>query len=280
MNSKLPALLHRTAGEVAHSCRIKRYPDGQIEIMAAERPIFKPRDWEPCDGSEDRRRNTGSGLDLERSRHRAITRIRDYALCSDFEWFVTLTLDGQQIDRYDYETVIKKLGNYCSNRVQRQGLRYVLVTELHKDGALHFHGFMAGLPDAEFHPSGTYTGGIAAGKPRRPRDAGELARWTESGAHEVFNLTSWKYGFTTAVRLESDYKAAISYITKYIRKAENKVGGRWYLSGGDLKLPEITYWDIPISTVQAMDGAFSFAAPGNGFSVWRGRADEAGPLLQ
>ena len=31
--------------------------------------------------------------------------------------------------------------NWLSDRVKRKGLKYVLVPEMHKDGAWHFHGF-------------------------------------------------------------------------------------------------------------------------------------------
>ena len=280
MENKIEGI-HISESEIAKTCRVKVYPDCTCEVMASEKPIFRASGWEDEKPmvSNKTDRSSPSAEALERSRRRAIARIRDYALCSDFEWFVTLTLSPDQIDRHDYDAAVKKLGIYCSNRVQRHGLRYVIVTEKHKDGALHFHGFMAGLPLSEFAPSGTYTGGIAGEKPKRPRSAAELAAWTEGGAHEVYNLTSWRLGFTTAVLLERDYRRAITYVSKYIRKAPEKVGGRWYLSGGALKLPVVYTLDVPITTVQTMPDAYTFDVPGCGYSIWRGKTEQAAALL-
>lgn len=272
--------LGRPENEIGKTCRIKLYPDGSCEVMAAEKPVFHPDGWENQKKRlSDKWDSDTSPEGLERSRRRAISKIKDYALCSDFEWFVTLTLNKEKIDRYSYDDAVKKLGIYCSNRVQRHGLRYVIVTEKHQDGALHFHGFFGGLPFGDFIPSGTYTGGPVRGKPKRPRTASELARWIEGGAHEVYNLKSWKLGFTTAVLLDRDYRAAITYVSKYIRKTPQKVGGRWYLSGGALKLPEVQLMDIPITAVQTMPDAYTFEAPGCGYSIWRGPAEVAAELL-
>ena len=154
-----------------------------------------------------------------------------------------------------------------------------MVAEPHKDGALHFHGFFGGLPDSDFIPSGTYTGGPIKGKPRRPRSAGDLARWIEAGAHEVYNLSSWKYGFTTAIRLEKNHDAAITYICKYIRKAPYKTGGRWYLSGGDLQLPAVRYEDLTVGEVSNLPDSYTFCVPGNTFAMWRGGAVALAGLL-
>ena len=265
-------LLHQREADISASCRIKIYPDGGLEVMASERPVFRPvSGWE----SEEKRvlfSAEGTPEDLERSRRRAVARITDYARCTPFEWFVTLTLDGAKINRYDYAEVVKKLGVYCSNRVQRQGLRYLLVAEPHQDGALHFHGFFGGLPERDFIPSGTYVGGPIKKKPRRPRSAAEAARWVECGAHEVYNLRSWRYGFTTAVRLDENYDAAITYVCKYIRKAPEKTGGRWYLSGGDLKLPTVEYQNLTLNEVSNFPDSYLFSVPGNAFAVWRGGA--------
>ena len=78
---------------------------------------------------------------MQRAARRARAALRDLALCNDFDCFVTLTLDGAQVNRYDPKQVIQKLNRWADNKVRRDGLRYVLVPELHKDGAIHFHGF-------------------------------------------------------------------------------------------------------------------------------------------
>ncbi len=273
-------MLHRCEGEISHTCRVKVYPDGRCEVLAAEKPMFRADHWEmEChhgaySGGSRKRHVSGDSEDIERSRRRAVARIRDYALCSDFGWFVTLTLSAAEIDRYDYDIVIKRLSTYCGNAVQRKGLRYILCTELHKDGALHFHGFFGGMADDYYIPSGTYTGGAIKGKPRRPASSQQLDQWIASGAKEVHNVRNWTLGYSTAVRLGSNYDAAITYVSKYIRKSDTRVGGRWYLSGGDLKLPEVRYLDMSYSDVIALPDSYGFAVPGCGYALWRGDVDD------
>ena len=61
------------------------------------------------------------------------------------------------------------------------------------------------------------------------------------GAQVVYNLPSWSLGFSTAIRLYGDYRAAVGYVLKYITKAPDKIGGRWYYSGGALERPDASY---------------------------------------
>lgn len=60
----------------------------------------------------------------------------------------------------------------------------------------------------------------------------------------MYNLPGWTLGFTTAIELYGERRKAVGYVCKYITKAEEKVGGRWYYSGGALKRPEVTYTDV------------------------------------
>lgn len=78
----------------------------------------------------------------ERAVRRAKTCVTDYVMTNvDLTNFVTYTLDSKKIDRYDEKEIYKKMRNWLSNRVKRKGLKYILVPELHKDKAWHFHGF-------------------------------------------------------------------------------------------------------------------------------------------
>lgn len=183
---------------------------------------------------------------LARSRRRALTAVRDYALSNDFQYFVTLTLDPARIDRYDYQAIVKAMRVWCDNQVRRKGLYYVLVPELHKDGAIHFHGFFpAGVAVED---SGTIIP-PEGDKPRRPRSGKQRETWLASGGHLVYNLPDWKYGWSTAIELYGSYAAAVAYVCKYISKAPGKIGGRWYFSGGYLNKPDLQYTDATIDDV-------------------------------
>lgn len=260
------------------NARIRVYPDGSGSVCATVGNIrrgkkgAKPRSpWRNAvempvpretEQSAAERRDPGrsggerhKAANTERARRRARAAVKELALCNQFEWFVTLTLDKEKIDRYDPAVVIRRASQWLSNAVRRRGLRYVLIPEHHKDGAIHFHGFMSGDLGAEW--SG-----------RR-----------DKGGHEIYNLTAWTFGFSTAIRpyagkkvfdtpqYGTEYRAAVAYCTKYISKQAEKIGGRWYYSGGDLKRPEVRYCDVEPSLLQDM-GAYEFHPRGAGRAFW------------
>lgn len=267
MGHILDNLLLQGADAISHNARIKSYPDGSIDMLLCDRAVFRAPGWEsrherdpprskaarqerplPDDWMDNTPYLTGDPIgyaeeqrNRERAQRRARARIREIALCNPFQLFVTLTVDKQRCDRYEISSIWKTMRPWLSNQVQRRGLRYVLVPERHKDGAIHFHGlFNDVLPMSD---SGTLTGG-ALPKPRRPRSAKQREAWLAGGAHEVYNLDSWPLGFTTAIRLYGEYDAAVGYVCKYIGKQGEKPGGRWYYSGGALVEPSVEYVDI------------------------------------
>ena len=170
-----------------------------------------------------------SAESLRRSIYRARRALRDIAACSDFTHFVTLTLDAARIDRYDYDAIIKRVNTWLSNAVARKGLAYVLVPEFHADGAIHFHGLIRG--SLLFVGSGHETA------------AGQI----------IYNLADWKFGFTACIEISGEYDRVCNYIMKYITKDNRKVGGRWYLSGGDISRPTVSYCDADWREIDAKE---------------------------
>jgi hypothetical protein len=85
---------------------------------------------------------------------------------------------------------------------------------------------------------------------------------------EVFNIDSWKLGFSTAMRTQGERKQVAGYIAKYITKSLEKVGGRYYLHGGKLAEPLCSYdvveWDDFVG-----DDTFRFEVPGNEYAIIR-----------
>ena len=199
--------------------------------------------------------------------------MRRLALANEFRWFVTLTLDPQKIDSHDGAAVVKALNAWCSNAVQRKGLRYILVPERHKKGGIHFHGFFSDSLDAV--DSGTIKppGG---GKPRRPRGKAQRDEWLRNGGQVVYNLPGWSLGFTTAMELYGEYPAAVAYVCKYIGKDGEKPAGRWYYSGGDLREPDVTFAELSTDDVLSTYGskAFQFSPPGRLMVIANGIKEE------
>lgn len=258
---------NKTVGhDVTHYAKIYRYPGGVSDIIASTSPDFREAGWEeipaPWDrpvrltdkpprrqvAPERRESSEAKAEDLERSMRRARARVRRLALANSFRWFVTLTLDPKKVDRYDPAEVVRKLNQWASNQVKRKGLRYILVPERHKDGALHFHGFFNDALEA-----------VASGHK------------TKAG-QPIYNLPGWTLGFTAAIELYGAYVGAVAYVCKYIGKQGEKPAGRWYYSGGDLREPLMEYAEISPQELREWfgDKAFTIAVPGRELAIVNG----------
>lgn len=78
--------------------------------------------------------------------------IRELALCNNFEYFVTLTVNKNYCDRYDLdicEDNLKKL--FKKYKRKNPNFLYLFIAEKHKDGAFHFHGLVRGMDADDFY---------------------------------------------------------------------------------------------------------------------------------
>ena len=253
------SVLRVERSEALHFAKVYRYPCGISDIIASSSPDFrepglekvenyaKPARRKP-EGEAEKKAPVANPDDVERSMRRARAKVRRLALANDFRWFVTLTLDRQKVDRYDPAAVVRKLNQWCTNQVKRKGLRYILVPELHKDGALHFHGFFNDALEAA--PSGH----------------------SDKAGHMIYNFPGWSLGFTAGIEVYGDYAGAVAYVCKYIGKQGDKPAGRWYYSGGALREPEYTLVDISAQDLADAYGsrAWSVDVPGRKIVVVNG----------
>ena len=179
----------KTEAEITHNAKVKLYPDGTAKLIVASSPIFRAAGWEP---TATQRSNAGErcGQPDERARTDSVRRSRqkvfDLAALNEWELFVTLTLDKERIDRYDPSAVAGRVKKWLDNGVQRHGWRYLLIPELHRDGAVHMHGL--------------FSGGL------RLVDSGHKT----ARGQTIYNLPQWRYGFTTAMEVYGRGLAAIS----------------------------------------------------------------------
>lgn len=206
--------------------RAKLGPDGQVlEIMWTSRPVFCKEALEAREGYEkdDKVLRLKTGENAARGAQRAKKRLFDLAVCNDFDLFITLTLSRKKIDRYNVEVIIKKLNTWLDNRTRRNGLKYVIVPERHKDGAIHFHG-------------------LINSSAVKMVDSGRVYK---KDGRTIYNLPDWKFGYTTAVRLNGNYERVCYYISKYITKQQDggMIAGRYFYSGGDLERPRYVLFD-------------------------------------
>lgn len=148
--------------------------------------------------------------DPDRSKKVSVNRTKqkifEIARANSWDWFVTLTFDREKIDSSNYDVLIKVVRKWLNHVKERKcwDMKYLMIPELHKDGIhYHFHGLWADCDGLNFVDSGI----VKSGK-------------------KVYNIADFKYGFTTATKVE-DTKRVSSYISKYITKElENHIKGK------------------------------------------------------
>lgn len=148
---------------------------------------------------------------LEQSIARARSRIWEYAMCNDWDWFFTATLDPAKYDRYNLDKFHKDITDWfydLSRYNKRYGkIDFLLIPERHKNGAWHLHGLLSGLHTSVLHR-------FKIGD----RMSSEIARLVRSGRN-IYNWKAYqdKFGFCTLERV-NNRQAVAKYITKYITK--------------------------------------------------------------
>lgn len=74
--------------------------------------------------------------------------IREIALCNNFEYFVTITVNGDNLNRFNLDDVQNQLKKSLK-KIKRKNsdFQYIIITERHVNGAFHFHGLVKGLDE-------------------------------------------------------------------------------------------------------------------------------------
>lgn len=144
---------------------------------------------------------------LKESLVRSRTTIFEIAMCNDFDIFATFTISPEKYDRYHLKEYYRDFAKYINNLNYQRGwsIKYLLVPEMHKDGAWHIHGMLKGLPRSQlrlFH--------LEEKLPKYIRDKLEEGQ-------EVFNWVGYaqRFGFCD-LEYVRDNEAACKYIVKYI----------------------------------------------------------------
>lgn len=187
--------------------RIEHWDDDEIN----------PFDGEKVHDLDEIRRKVERSLSssLSRTKHKIYDLVRGKA----WELFVTFTFSPDVVNRYDFEECSAQVKAWLAmqrRRHERVGfdLFYMVVPELHQDGAYHFHGILGNVS---------------------PELLG-----LESSVGDEYHVTSYTAGFSTATYVK-DQGAVSSYITKYITKdlcAVSK-GKKRYWASRNLSSPSV-----------------------------------------
>lgn len=230
----------KTLDEISYNCKVKILPNDRYKITCFSFGAFRDKGWELCNPqqrnksiiSDNTKDNTENNIRAD-SLKRAKDKIFEIALANKWDYMVTFTLDSEKIDRYDTKAIIKPFGSWLHNQVKRRNLKYIIVPEYHKDGAIHFHGLIGG--DMKIAHSGTYKimGEKRPIKLQTLKKRGFLPN--SEGVKDVYNLADYKLGFSTAVKLDENVEAVAMYMTKYCTKDLGKIFGNFYFSGGKIE---------------------------------------------
>lgn len=91
---------------------------------------------------------------LDNNFSRARNMVLQYALCNQWDYFFTGTIDRAKFDRYDLDTYQSRLSQFIRDKRKKyqSQIQVLLVPEHHKDGAWHIHGLISGLPEDVISP--------------------------------------------------------------------------------------------------------------------------------
>lgn len=194
------------------------YPNGEVQLRHYDSPLvlkesspyeveqperqYKDYERNPFDNKLTRIVDDFDNLEFlnqenaRRSYNRTKSKIFSLARCFEPEKFVTITFNPTMVDRYDFDECSRLVRQWLHNqRRNAPELQYLIIPELHKDGAIHFHGLLANTGNISFKDSG-----------KRTKDN-----------KVIYNMNKWKYGFTTAIDVYNIH-GVTKYIGKYITK--------------------------------------------------------------
>ena len=141
---------------------------------------------------------------------RAQMMIEAYALCNDWDWFGTFTLNPEYRDRSDLDGFRSSFMQFlrdCRKRCNCE-IRALLVPELHKNReGWHMHGLIAGLPVTSLR--------VFEARERLPK---YIRRKIKAG-EPVYDWPDYRRRFGWVdIEPVKNRDAAARYITKYLRK--------------------------------------------------------------
>lgn len=150
--------------------------------------------------------------------------IREYSFNNKWDYFITLTISPKNYDRYkDKEKIVKRILKYFDNYRQTidSSFRYLIVPELHEDGAIHFHGYVI-------------------------MDKKEVLKFQYYDKKHFRAIYSHNYllknfGRAQFVQIKSHTVASANYITKYLIKDSKRIFNRFYYASKGLKRDQVIY---------------------------------------
>lgn len=201
--------------DIKFNTKIKVYGLNNYSITYCNRKIFKPiQKKKSIKRTVTKKKKSKTETKLEnilRSQKRAKERIFDIVYLNKWDYFVTLTFNPNKVDSYNCFEVMSKVKSWFTYQRKKYNMSYILVPELHKKGRIHIHALV----------SSGYLKLIDSG------------RINKHGG-KIYNIDSWRYGWSTAENVYGNPMQLAHYVTKYISKDIVKLFGKYYWSSRDL----------------------------------------------
>lgn len=287
---------------------IKRvYPDGTIKRCVSDRPfnVAGRNEYPAFDGVRsllDRRRKRSPDRIIsqdtsksDKSLERVRKKIFDLVMLNSWDWFVTLTLNEKMIERTNVKAAGTKVRQWINDHLVKKydDVRYIAVYEQHKDiesdgkRAYHFHMLLSGVPAQAFTLSDT----CLINGHKRPMMYETFNRLKKLGHATdadfkcpVYNVSSYKLGFSTAIQVYKNGLGLACYMTKYITKDLHKTElpfgkAAYFRSRGNLiDEPDIYYGIFDLKKVPSY--AFQVSKEYGNYYFWDNIAERTKPQLE
>lgn len=140
---------------------------------------------------------------------RARSMVLQYALCNQWDYFITITVNPDNFDRWSLDEIYKYMSQWFRDYRKKYlyNIRYVIVPEHHKDGAWHFHGLISGIDPRHI------TNFVRGMHPQKLIDAG----------YKNFPLLGHAVGYVSLSPVRNSLGVAF-YVTKYVTKENARSG--------------------------------------------------------
>ena len=180
-------------------------------------------------GIEDDRAKSRKGTvnddKLANNISRARSKVKELVLCNPWDYWCTFTIDKSKYDRYNLKGYVKNLGEFLHGYNRRcdvsDKVKYLLIPEMHKDGAWHMHGFIKGIKDADLY-----------------RNKNGYLSWRQY--EEKFGFISMKrIAGEDAIEKLSSYMC--KYMTKEISSSVKELGAHSYYSSQGLQTAQTLF---------------------------------------
>lgn len=225
----------RQTGKSHDFCRVYRY-GSQVRVIYFKRQTALPG-WEQAEKKEQ----MFAGNQEENGRFdeniiRARSKIFELAMCNSWDNFVTLTLDPKKYDRYNLHVWRRDLSQWIRDQRKRgRGeLRYLLIPEMHQDGAWHMHGLLAGIPAGDLERNGN-------GYLDWPRYRRKFGYISLDGIKNAVAVSKY---ITKYVRKDTDATAAALESGRHLYYHSRGLRGRELVLEGEVRAgPQFWQWE-------------------------------------